>query len=53
MLFKFNFKAGLALLAALTAIAVWQVTGDGQATEFEGAALIATYVILAALTLYE
>jgi Ca2+:H+ antiporter len=38
---------------ALTAIAVWQVTGDGQATEFEGAALIATYVILAALTLYE
>ena len=38
---------------ALTAIAVWQVTGDGQASEFEGAALIATYVILAALTLYE
>jgi Ca2+:H+ antiporter len=38
---------------ALTAIMVWQVTGDGQATEFEGAALIATYIILAALTLYE
>jgi Ca2+:H+ antiporter len=37
----------------LTAIAVWQVTGDGQASEFEGAALVATYVILAALTLYE
>jgi Ca2+:H+ antiporter len=38
---------------ALTAIAVWQVTGDGEASAFEGSALIATYVILAALTLYE
>jgi Ca2+:H+ antiporter len=37
----------------LTAIAVWQVTGDGEAAEFEGWALVATYVILAALTLYE
>jgi Ca2+:H+ antiporter len=38
---------------ALTAIAVWQVTGDGEASAFEGWALVATYVILAALTLYE
>jgi Ca2+:H+ antiporter len=38
---------------ALTAIAVWQVTGDGEASAFEGTALVATYVILAALTLYE
>ena len=38
---------------ALTAIAVWQTTGDGEAAEFEGWALVATYVILAALTLYE
>jgi Ca2+:H+ antiporter len=37
----------------LTAIAVWQVTGDGEASAFEGWALVATYVILAALTLYE
>jgi Ca2+:H+ antiporter len=37
----------------LTAIAVWQTTGDGEAAEFEGWALVATYVILAALTLYE
>src|SRR5947207_7094281 len=37
----------------LTAIAVWQVTGDGEAAAFEGWALIGTYVILAALTLYE
>src|SRR5438034_4456619 len=38
---------------ALTAIAVWQVTGDGEASAFEGWALVATYLILAALTLYE
>jgi len=38
---------------ALTALALWQVTGDGEAAEFEGWALVALYVILAALTLYE
>ena len=37
----------------LTAIAVWQVTGDGEAAAFEGWALVGMYVILAALTLYE
>ena len=38
---------------ALTALALWQVTGDGEAADFEGWALIALYVILGALTLYE
>ncbi len=38
---------------ALTALALWQVTGDGEAAEFEGWALVSLYVILAALTLYE
>jgi Ca2+:H+ antiporter len=38
---------------ALTIVSIWQVTGDGEATYFEGAALIATYVILAVFTLYE
>jgi Ca2+:H+ antiporter len=38
---------------ALTILSIWQVTGDGEATYFEGAALIATYVILAVFTLYE
>jgi Ca2+:H+ antiporter len=38
---------------ALTAIIVWQVTGDGEALVFEGLALVALYIILAALTLYE
>jgi Ca2+:H+ antiporter len=37
----------------LTSLAVWQITGDGEAVAFEGWALIAIYVILAALTLYE
>jgi Ca2+:H+ antiporter len=38
---------------ALTALTVAQVTGDGEAAAFEGWALVALYVILAVLTLYE
>lgn len=38
---------------ALTGLALWQVTGDGEAAEFEGWALVAIYVILGTLTLYE
>ena len=37
----------------LTALALWQITGDGEATPFEGVALISLYVILAVLTFYE
>jgi Ca2+:H+ antiporter len=37
----------------LTAIAVWQITGDGEGTIFEGLALVALYVILAVVTLYD
>jgi Ca2+:H+ antiporter len=36
-----------------TAVIIWQVTGDGEATGFEGAALIATYVILATVAAFE
>jgi len=35
----------------LTALAIWQVTGDGEAAEFEGAALVAIYVVLGAFAL--
>ena len=35
------------------AIAVWQITGDGEAVLFEGLALVAIYIILAVLALYE
>jgi Ca2+:H+ antiporter len=38
---------------ALTGITLWQITGDGEATRFEGVALIALYVILAVLTFFE
>ena len=38
---------------ALAALGLWQVTGDGEAAEFEGWALVALYVVLATLTLYE
>jgi Ca2+:H+ antiporter len=37
----------------LMAIAVWQVTGDGEAEAFEGWALVALYVIMAVVTFYE
>jgi Ca2+:H+ antiporter len=36
-----------------TAVIVWQITGDGKATRFEGAALIASYVILAVIAAFE
>jgi Ca2+:H+ antiporter len=35
----------------LTAIAIWQITGDGEAAAFEGAALVALYVVLGAFAL--
>jgi Ca2+:H+ antiporter len=38
---------------ALTALAVWQITGDGEATEFEGYALVGLYIVLATLAFYE
>jgi Ca2+:H+ antiporter len=37
----------------LTAIAIWQITGDGEATAFEGWALVALFAILGVLTWYE
>jgi Ca2+:H+ antiporter len=38
---------------ALTAISLWQITGDGEAVIFEGAALVALYVILGTLVWFE
>jgi Ca2+/H+ antiporter len=37
----------------ISALLVWQVTGDGEAAEFEGWALIAVYVIVGVVALYE
>jgi Ca2+:H+ antiporter len=36
-----------------TAVIVWQITGDGEATPFEGAALISAFVILAIVAAFE
>jgi Ca2+:H+ antiporter len=36
-----------------TALIVWQITHDGEATVFEGAALVATFVILATVAAFE
>jgi Ca2+:H+ antiporter len=38
---------------AITAILVWQVTDDGDGHPYEGWALIATYLVLAIITIYE
>jgi Ca2+:H+ antiporter len=37
----------------LTAISLWQITGDGRAVAFEGYALIALFGILATITWYQ
>jgi Ca2+:H+ antiporter len=38
---------------AIMAIAVWQITGDGEAPAFEGWALVALYLILASIVWFE
>jgi Ca2+:H+ antiporter len=57
LLFSHQLTFGLSpvLIGALllTALAVWQITGDGEAVAFEGWALAAIYVILAVFTLYD
>jgi Ca2+:H+ antiporter len=37
----------------LTALAVWQITGDGEAQPFEGVALLALYLIVATFAWFE
>ncbi len=37
----------------LTALALWQITGDGEAYTFEGLALVAMFVILAVVAYFE
>jgi Ca2+:H+ antiporter len=49
----FSLAPVYAAALALTAVAVWQITDDGEARAYEGWALIATYAILATIALYE
>ena len=50
-----SFALGPVYIGALflTAIAMWLITSDGEATVFEGVALISLYVIVAVLTFFE
>lgn len=43
----------LIVALVLAALSIWQISGDGEATMFEGAALIGSFVILAGLMLFE
>jgi Ca2+:H+ antiporter len=38
---------------AVTAVAIWQITGDGEAYAYEGLALVAMYAVLATVTYFE
>ena len=38
---------------AVSAIGIWQITDDGEGHPFEGLALVAAYVVLAMITIYE
>jgi Ca2+:H+ antiporter len=48
-------SAGLVLVVALVfaALAIWQITGDGEAAAYEGMALVATYAVLATVVWFE
>jgi Ca2+:H+ antiporter len=48
-------NGGLVLVVALVfaALAIWQITGDGEASGYEGLALVATYAVLATVVWFE
>jgi Ca2+:H+ antiporter len=52
---QLTFALGPVYIGALflTGLALWLITSDGEATVFEGVALVSVYVILAVLTFFE
>jgi Ca2+:H+ antiporter len=48
-------NTGLVLVVAVVfaALAIWQITGDGEAAAYEGLALVATYALLATVVWFE
>jgi Ca2+:H+ antiporter len=52
---RLTFVIGPVFIGALvvTALSMWQITGDGEAIVFEGAALVGMYVVLATLMWFE
>jgi Ca2+/H+ antiporter len=43
----------LVVALVFAALAIWQITGDGEATGYEGPALVATYAVLATVVWFE
>ncbi|HTW11712.1 MAG TPA: hypothetical protein VME01_03130 [Solirubrobacteraceae bacterium] len=52
---RLSFALDPVYIAALlgTGVLIWQITGDGEATPFEGAALIALFIVLATISAYQ
>lgn len=52
---RLTFVIGPVFIGALvvTALSMWQITGDGEAIVFEGAALVGMYLVLATLMWFE
>lgn len=52
---RLTFEAPVVLIVALAfaALAIWQITGDGKASAYEGFALVALYVILGTVFWFE
>jgi Ca2+/H+ antiporter len=52
---RLTFNSPLILVVALafSALAIWQITGDGEAAGYEGFALIALYVTIATVVWFE
>jgi Ca2+:H+ antiporter len=52
---RLTFESPLILVVALAfaALAIWQITGDGEATVHEGFALVALYATLATVMWFE
>ena len=43
----------LVVALVFAALAIWQITGDGEARGYEGLALVATYAVLATVVWFE
>ena len=52
---RLSFVLDPVYIAALlgTAVMIWQITGDGEATPFEGAALVAMFIVLATIASFQ
>ena len=49
----FNSPLILVVALAFSALAIWQITGDGEAGGYEGFAVVALYVTIATVAWFE